>query len=130
LEDAAFLARLLFDSAPPAELPPPLLVLADLRSDGAQAFRRTMETAQYVRRGGERDAVQRFLETAERVFTVEHQTDEQERAMMTALMATALDARQLHMLSGIAHHLEGAADALLRASLRLRDHVLGDVILA
>ena len=29
-----------------------------------------------------------------------------------------------------AHHLEAAADALLLASLKLRDHVLGDLILA
>jgi hypothetical protein len=34
------------------------------------------------------------------------------------------------MLSGIAHHLEAAADALLRASLKLRDHILGDVMFA
>ena len=130
LEDATFLARLLFDSAPPAALPEPLLVLADLLAEGSQTFRRTMEAAQYVRRGGERDAVQRFLEAADRVVTVEHQTDEQERAVTTALMKTPLDCRQLHMLGGIAHHLEAAADALLHASLKLRDHILGDVIVA
>ncbi len=43
LEDAAFLAGLLFESAPPAELPEPLLTLADLLADGTQAFRQTME---------------------------------------------------------------------------------------
>ncbi len=130
LEDATFLANLLFDSAPLAELPEPLLVLADLLADGAQAFQRTMETAQYVRRGGERDAVQRFLEAADRVVTVEHQTDERERAVTTALMKTPLDSRQFYMLAGIAHHLESAADALLHASLKLRDHILGDVMFA
>lgn len=130
LEDATFLTRLLFDTAPPTELPEPLLILADLLADGAQAFRRTMESAQYVHRGGERDAVRRFLETADRLVTVEHQTDERERAVLTALMTTPLDFRQLHMLGVIAHHLEAAADALLLASLKLRDHVLGDVMLA
>jgi uncharacterized protein Yka (UPF0111/DUF47 family) len=130
LEDATFLTRLLFDSAPPRELPEPLLALADLLADGAEAFRRTMETAQYVRRGGERDAVQRFLEAADRVVSVEHQTDERERAVTAALMKTALDPRQLFLLSGIAQHLEAAADALMHASLKLRDHVLGDVMFA
>ncbi|HXZ01525.1 MAG TPA: DUF47 family protein [Stellaceae bacterium] len=130
LEDATFLANLLFESAPPAALPEPLLLLADLLADGAQAFRRTMESAQYVRRGGERDAVQRFLEAADGVVTVEHQSDERERAVVTALMKTPLDARQLHMIAAIAHHLEAAADALLHASLKLRDHILGDVMFA
>jgi uncharacterized protein Yka (UPF0111/DUF47 family) len=130
LEDATFLTRLLFESAPPRELPEPLLALADLLADGAQAFCRTMETAQYVHRVSERDAVQRFLEAADHVVGVEHQTDECERAVTGALMRTPLDSRQLFMLSGIAHHLEAAADALMHASLKLRDHVLGDVMFA
>ncbi len=130
LEDAAFLARLLFESVPPDALPEPLLVLADLVADGTQAFRRTLELAQYVHRGSDRDAVQRFLEAAERVVTVEHQTDERERAVTAILMKEALDPRQLHLLAAVAHHLEAAGDALLHASLQLRDHVLGDVILA
>jgi uncharacterized protein Yka (UPF0111/DUF47 family) len=130
LEDAAFLAKLLFETAMLDALPEPLLVLSDLLADGAQAFRRTIDAAQYVHRGGERDAVQRFLEAADRVVTVEHQSDERERAVTVKLMTMALDARQLHLLSAIARHLESAADALLIASLKLRDHVLGDVISA
>jgi uncharacterized protein Yka (UPF0111/DUF47 family) len=128
LEDAAFLTKLLYESAPPDDLPEPLLILADLLADGTQAFRRMMETAQYVHRGGERDVVQRFLESADRVTAVEHQTDERERAVTARLMSTPRDARQLHLLSAIAHHLESAADALSHASLKLRDHVLGDVM--
>ncbi len=73
LEDAAFLTRLLFDGAPPAELPEPVLVLADLLADGTQAFRRTMD---FAHRDGARDAARRFPEAAERVVAVEHQTDE------------------------------------------------------
>jgi uncharacterized protein Yka (UPF0111/DUF47 family) len=130
LEDAAFLTRVLFESAPPAELPEALLVLADLLADGCQAFRRTMDFAQYVRRGGERDAMQRFLEAADRVVAVEHQTDERYRAVTAAMMSAPLDFRQFHALGAIAQHLEAAADALMLASLKLRDHVLGDVMFA
>lgn len=130
LEDASFLARLLFDCAPPASLPEPLLALADLLAEGSEAYRRTMEAAQYVRHGGERDAVQRFLEAAERVVTIEHLTDERQRAVTTVLMKDRLDPRQLHLLTAIAQHLEEAADALLHASLRLRDHIMGEVMFA
>jgi hypothetical protein len=45
-------------------------------------------------------------------------------------MNTPLDCRQLYLISGIAHHLEAAADALLHASLKLRDHIIGDVMFA
>jgi uncharacterized protein Yka (UPF0111/DUF47 family) len=130
LEDAAFSTRLLFDSAPPAELPEPLLVLADLLVDGTQAFRRTMEAAQFVHRGGERDAVERFLAAADRIVVVEHQTDDRQRAVIAALVKGPVDPRQLYLLTEIAHHLEAAADALLHASLTLRDHILGEVTFA
>ncbi|HUN46383.1 MAG TPA: DUF47 family protein [Stellaceae bacterium] len=128
LEDAAFLAALLFKTAPVEELPEPFLVLADLLADGVQAFRQTMESAQYVRRGGERDAAERFLEAVDRVVIAEHQTDERRRAVTTTLMTIPLDSRQLLLLSDIARHLETAADALMHASLKLRDHVLGEVL--
>lgn len=128
LEDAAFLTGLLFESAPPAELPEPLLALADLLADGCQAFRRTIDSAQFVHHGGDRDAVQRFLEAADRVVSVEHQTDERYRVVTAALMTADLNYRQFQMLGDIAHHLEAAADALMLASFRLRDHVLGDVM--
>ena len=83
-----------------------------------------------MHRGGDREAVQRFLEAADRVVSVEHQTDERYRAVTTALMAAALDHRQFHALGAIAHHLEAAADGLMLASMKPRDHVLGDVMFA
>ncbi|HUZ75919.1 MAG TPA: hypothetical protein VMU87_23270 [Stellaceae bacterium] len=53
-----------------------------------------------------------------------------ERAVTTILMNAPLDCRPLHMLTAMSHHLEAAAAALLCASLKRRDHILGDVMLA
>jgi uncharacterized protein Yka (UPF0111/DUF47 family) len=83
-----------------------------------------------MHRGASRDAIDRFLATVEEIVTIEHRTDAKEREVTTALVAAASDVRQLYLLSGIAHHLEGAADALLHASLMLRDHVLVDIMFA
>jgi uncharacterized protein Yka (UPF0111/DUF47 family) len=128
LEDSAFLAGLLSSRATDLELPAPLLGLADLLLDGAQAFQRALGAAQYVHRGGPRENMQQFLEAVDRVVTVEHQTDECERAVTAALVGGDTDIRQFHLIDGISNHLEAAADAILRASLMLRDHVLGEVM--
>jgi uncharacterized protein Yka (UPF0111/DUF47 family) len=128
LEDSAFLAGLFSGRASCLELPAPLLGLADLLVDGAQAFQRAIGAAQYVHRGGPRENMQQFLEAIDHVVTLEHQTDERERAVTVALVDADMDCRHLHLISGIAGHLESAADALLRASLMLRDHVLGEVM--
>jgi uncharacterized protein Yka (UPF0111/DUF47 family) len=127
LEDAAFLADMAIegDTQP---IPAPLLDLADIMVDGTKAFERAIETAPWVRRGGAREPVQDFLEAVDRLVTVEHQSDAKERDVTVALMAQPIDARQLYRLGTIAHHLEAAADSLLRAGLTLRDHILGEVM--
>jgi uncharacterized protein Yka (UPF0111/DUF47 family) len=128
LEDSAFLAGLLSARAACLKLPAPLLGLVELLVDGAQAFQRAIGAAQYVHRGGPRENMQQFLEAIDHVVRLEHQTDERERAVTVALLDSDMDCRHLHLISGIAGHLESAADALLRASLMLRDHVLGEVM--
>jgi len=130
LEDSAFLAGLLAECGSHGALPAPLLTLSNCLVEGAQVFQRLVSSAQYVHRGGERETMQRFLEAVDRMVTIEHQTDEQERAVTAALVSAVLDCRYLYLVSGIANHLESAADALLRASLILRDHVMGEVMFA
>jgi len=128
LEDAAFLAALAVDGEVTAQVPAPLVELAELVVEGAKSFQRAVEAAPLVHRGGGRDPVQNFLEAADRLVTVEHQTDARERDVTVALMGSTIDCRHLYLVGEIAHHLEEAADALLRAGLTLRDHVLGEVM--
>ena len=128
LEDAAFLAALTVDGEVTAQVPEPLVELAELVLEGARSFQRAVEAAPLVHRGGGRDPVQNFLEAADRLVTVEHQTDARERDVTVALMGSPIDCRHLYLVGEIAHHLEKAVDALLRAGLTLRDHVLGEVM--
>ena len=128
LEESAFLAGLLSRRVMCTNLPAPLLGLADLLAEGAQAFQRAIAAAQYVHRGGPRENMQQFLEAIDQMVRVEHQTDERERAVTAALVGSDIDTRDFHLIDGIADHLESAADALLHASLMLREHVLGEVM--
>jgi uncharacterized protein Yka (UPF0111/DUF47 family) len=129
LEDAAFLAGLLAGGGS-TELSAALFALANSVFDGAQVFQRVLGAAQHVHRGGEREEMRQFLEAADRMITIEHQTDEQERAVIAALVRSETDCRLLYLAGGIAKHFERAADALLRASLILRDHVMGETMFA
>ncbi|MGC2203976.1 MAG: DUF47 family protein [Stellaceae bacterium] len=128
LEDSAFLAGLLAARGTRLEPPTPLLTLSDLLVEDAQAFQHAIGAAQYIHRGGPREHMQQFLEAVDRVATIEHETDERERAVTAALVGSDTGYREFHLISGISSHLESAADALLRATLMLRDHVLGEVM--
>jgi uncharacterized protein Yka (UPF0111/DUF47 family) len=128
LEDASFLAAVAIDGGVNAPLPPPLIELAQVVLDGARSFQRTVQIAPAVHRGGGHEPVQDFLEAADRVVTMEHQTDLRERDVTVALMAVPIDCRQLYLVDAITRHLEEAADSLLRASLTLRDYILGEAM--
>jgi hypothetical protein len=111
-----------------AAVPTPLVELAELVLEGACSFQRAVEAAPRVHRGGGREPVQNSLEAADRIVTVEHQTDMRERDVTVALMVSPVDCRRMYLVGAIAGHLEEAAGALLRASLTLRDHILGEVM--
>ena len=130
LEDASFLAGLLADAAEGSELPPPLIELAGLVREGSDAYRRFLELAPDMHRGAAREAIEKFLGTIEELVSIEHRTDAKEREVTSMLLASAADWRRFHVLSGVARHLERTLDALLHASLMLRDHVLGDIMFA
>jgi len=129
LEEAAFHVTL----APahlPAGLHEPLCALAGLLVQGAQEYVKVLETARFIRRGAAREDMQDFLEAIHRIMAVEHQTDQTERGVETALVAGAEDFRHLYVLTEAAKNLEQAADGLMHVALKVRDHFLGQVMTA
>ncbi|MGQ9369748.1 DUF47 domain-containing protein [Azospirillum sp. ST 5-10] len=130
LEETAFLLTLLPEVGPAAALCPVQQELAGLLVDAAQEYVKAVEAARHVRRGGAREDLTDFLEAVDRIVTLERRTDDVHRRVKAGLLRDAADFRQLHLFTETARTLEEAADALMRAALILRDHVLGDVMKA
>ena len=77
---------------------------------------------------GKQEDVDDFLTAIDRVAALEHEADDAERALTYAAVQDAQDFRHLHLYAEMGSGLEEAADALKRASLFARDHVLGRVL--
>jgi len=127
LEEAAFHFTLFPPRTAPEDAHRRLRALADLLVDGAQEYLKALTTARYVRRGGDRDDMRDFLEAVHRITTVEHESDQAQRSIKSALLAAQSDARGLFVVAEVARNLEEAADALMHSGLVLRDHVMGTV---
>lgn len=128
LEEAAYLLTLLPTVAQSPRLHAPIVQLATLMVDGAATYVKCTAAASQARRGGMQEDLRDFLEAVDHIVTIEHETDGAERRVMAELIQHAVDFRQLHLLSELARVLEGAADALARAALGLRDVVLTDLM--
>jgi uncharacterized protein Yka (UPF0111/DUF47 family) len=124
LEHAAFSLTLI-----PAETDPALLSMLDsmcaLVSNGIHEYVRLLEEARDLTRSPARSDLERFLVTVDRLVALDEHCDAAERLMLERLIRGPADFRELHLMSGIARHLDVAFDALVRSSLMVRDHVLG-----
>jgi len=128
LEESAFLLTLIPEGSGKPSLRDALQGLAALLVTGTREWVKCLESASHVRRGGDREDVQDFLEAVDRVVEVEHETDRAERLVTAAVYRDAEDWRELHLVGAIAGTLEQAADSLARSALSLRDHLLGEVM--
>jgi uncharacterized protein Yka (UPF0111/DUF47 family) len=137
LEEAAFLMQLLAKTEPTREALAAVAALADTLVAAAQEWVKTLAHAVHVdrprwevghNRSSSQDDVDDFLTTIDRLATLEHQADDAERALTSVAIQHARDFRQLHLYAEIGRSLEAGADALKRASLLARDHVLGSVL--
>jgi uncharacterized protein Yka (UPF0111/DUF47 family) len=124
LEHAAFALTLI-----PAETDAALLSMLDsmcsLVSNGIHEYVRLLEEARDLTRSPDRSDLERFLVTVDRLVALDEHCDAAERLMLERLIRGPADFRELHLISGIARHLDVAFDALVRSSLMVRDHVLG-----
>jgi hypothetical protein len=128
LEDAIFrLSLLLSDPIAPGGYTS-LQDLAGLLVQGAQEYLKAVENARQLHRGSPREQVADFLEAVDRTITIEHQTDDAHRRSHAAILDFPGDYKQWHLFTGVADKLEGAADALMRSALILRDDILGEVL--
>ena len=130
LEEAAFHLTLL-PAGPDVPAPrPDLQALGALLVQATQEYVKVVETARHVRRGGAREDMQDFLDATHRVMALEHETDDAQRGIETALAKSASDFRVLHVVNETTRNLERAADAVMHCSLRMRDYVLAQVMAA
>ena len=125
LEDAAFLLHLNKLEGKPVEA---LQTLADLLAEASSEWIKALGHAKQISLAAGPLEKEDFLTAIDRLAVLERQADDAERTLASTAVKHAQDFRQLHLFSAIGGKIEAAADALKRASLILRDHVLEDVI--
>ena len=124
LEDAAFNLTLLRAPGPGPEIAGQLRGMCRMVLASARAHLRAVTLAADVQRGASREEMDAFLEAAHEVVSLERETDDAQRAVHAALVASSPPAADLFVLVEVTGALEQAADALMHTALLLRDQVL------
>lgn len=118
LEEAAFLLSLLPPELPDAFRTAPFGALGEIVAAATEAYLAAVTSA----RGARPDDTQRSLDALDTVTSLEHRMDEAERRLVAALARQgAVDGKLFVIASRISGALERAVDALMHASLLVRD---------
>ncbi len=128
LEDAAFNLTLLRAPGPGPEIAGQLRGMCAMVLASVRAHLRAVTLAGDIQRGATREEMDAFLQAAHEVVSLEHQTDDAQRAVHAAVVASAPAASDLFVLVEVTRALEQAADALMHTALLLRDQVLGRAV--
>lgn len=128
LEEAASLLDLLaLVETEPAALVE-LQHLSDLALCAAQEFIKCIACAASITQSDVRDDLDDFLQSLERLVTIEHQADDRIRLLRRALITGTVDHRALYLLHQLSLALETATDAYAHAGQALRRYLMEEVI--
>ncbi len=127
-EDAAFNLTLLRPPGPSPEIAGKLRSMCRLVLASARAHLRAVTLAAGVQRGASREEMEAFLEAVHEVVSLERETDDAQRSVHAAVVASSPEASDLFVLVEVTRALEEAADALMHTALLLRDQVLGRAV--
>ena len=126
LEEAVFLLGLLAEAGVPV-ITAPMSSLTGLVVDAAAAWQQALQHAAAAENRSAAEDADNCLMAIDRIGALEHEADDAERALTEAAVRQATDFRQLHLCTALGARLEAAADALKRASMLLRDNLLGEM---
>ncbi len=128
LEEIAYLLTLLPEKPLTTTLQQPLHNLSNQVVNGVRGYIRCIETARQLEESNMREDRQDFLEAVDDIIIVEHQTDAEERRLLTLLIQQENDPRHMHLLTRLASSFEEAADSLARCAITMKDYVIDEVI--
>ena len=128
LEEAAFHLALVPRGAEGEAMCQSLRPLAALAVEGTQEYLKAVETARTLHRGSPREDTQDFLEAVHRIMTLERRSDEVHRAVKALVPSLPGAYGGLYGYIECARNLEAATDALMHSALKLREAVLGELV--
>lgn len=128
-EEAAFYAKLLPPGHPTGAVREHVRRIAALVLTASREYLRAVELSSELRRGSPRADMDAFLEAAYKAIALEHDTDDAQRAVHTALAAGGEpDGSAQFVVVELTRSFEEASDALMHSAHLLRGRALAQVV--
>ena len=124
MEETLFLLTLVSKEEITGYFYEPLLDLAELATHSSMEYLKAIENAKIIDKWSTREEIDDFLQTVDKIITIEHQADDVHREVKTAIMNDSNNFKQLHILSEISKNIEDVTDSLTKTGVIIRDYVM------
>ncbi len=122
MEETLFLLTLVSKEEIIGDFYEPLLDLAELAVHSSMEYLKAIENVKIIDKWSTREEIDDFLETIDKIITLEHQADDVTRKVNAAIMNESNNFKQLHILSEISKNIEEGTDSLTKSAVILRDY--------
>ena len=102
----------------------PILELAELATHSSMEYLKSIENAKIIDRWTTREQIDDFLQTIDKIITIEHQADDVNRKVKAAILNDSNNFKQLHILTEISENIEDVTDSLMKSAVLVRDYVM------
>ncbi|MGB9168832.1 MAG: hypothetical protein WCB31_07895 [Nitrososphaeraceae archaeon] len=124
MEETLFLLTLVSKQEIIGDFYEPLLDLAELAAHSSMEYLKAIENAKIVDKWSSHEEIDDFLQTIDKIITIEHQADDVIRQVKAAIMSDSNNFKQLHVLSEISKNIEEVTDSLMKSVVILRDYIM------
>ena len=124
MEETLFLLTLVSKEEITGYFYEPLLHLAELATHSSMEYLKSIENAKIIDKWSTREEIDDFLQTIDKIITIEHQADDVNREVKAAIMSDSNNFKQLHILSEISKNIEDVTDSLTKSAVIIRDYVM------
>lgn len=102
----------------------PILKLAELATHSSMEYLKLIQNATIIDKASTREQIDDFLQTIDKIITIEHQADDVNRSVKAAILNGSNNFKQLHILDEISKNIEEVTDSMMKSAVLIRDYVM------
>jgi uncharacterized protein Yka (UPF0111/DUF47 family) len=124
MEETLFLLTLVSKQDIIGDFYEPILELAELATHSSMEYLKLIKNATIIDKASTREQIDDFLQTIDKIITIEHQADDVNRSVKAAILNDSNNFKQLHILDEISNNIEEVTDSMMKSAVLIRDYVM------
>jgi uncharacterized protein Yka (UPF0111/DUF47 family) len=87
-------------------------------------YLKSIENAKIIDKASNKEQIDDFLQTIDKITRIEHQADDVNRIVKTAILRDSNNFKQLYILAEVSKNIEDVTDSMMKSAVLIRDYIM------